>query len=173
MKRHVLLTGEIGCGKSTVLAGTLALLGPVSMGGVQTYYEEPRSSEQKTLYLRAWGSAQKGTLLARLPGDDFGRITAVFDTAGTALLEDAQAELIVVDEIGRLERDAHLYQAALRRLLDGDVPVLGVIRKHKAAWADWVRSHPAVTLLEVTADNRDDVPREAAQLIAGSLAQQA
>ena len=32
-------------------------------------------------------------------------------------------------------------------------------------WADWIRSHPRVRLIEVTDDNRDDVPAEAAAML--------
>jgi len=76
-----------------------------------------------------------------------------------------QAQLIVIDEIGRLERDAARYCEALSACLDGDVPVLGAIRLRKADWADFARRHPAVALLEVTPDNRDDVPRQAMNML--------
>ena len=166
MHRHIFLTGEIGCGKSTALKKTLELLPGVKAKGLQTHYSEPRGSEVKRLYLRAFGDAQPGTFLAELPGGDLSHIVSVFDGQGSALLEEAQgsAQLIVIDEIGRLERDAYAYQEALRRCIEGDVPMLCVIRKLKAPWADWIRNHPRVELLEVTLDYREDVPRKAALL---------
>ena len=172
MKRHVLLTGEIGTGKSVALARTLAHLEGVRAEGVQTYYPEPRGAQSKTLYLRPWGSGEQGELLMRIPGEDASRVTPVFDTTASALLDHARAhaQLIVIDECGRLERDARLYHDALRRCLDGDVPVLCVIRKLKAPWADWVRSHPAATLLEVTVENREAIPQQAAALLSRHIA---
>lgn len=172
MKRHVLLTGEIGAGKSVALMRTLALLGGVRTAGVQTYYPEPRGAQSKTLYLRPWGSAEQGELLMRIPGDDFSRIVPVFDTVAGALLDEARAhaQLIVIDECGRLESGAMRYHEALRRCLDGDVPVLCAIRKHRAPWADWVRNHPKEMLLEVTPDNRDGIPQQAAALLAQHIA---
>ena len=167
MHRHVFLTGEIGCGKSTALQKTLELLPGLKAQGIQTYYSEPRGSEIKRLYLRAFGDTQQGTFLAELPGGDLSRIVPAFDELGSRLIEQAQreAQLIVIDEIGRLERDAHAYHAALRQCIEGDVPMLCVIRKLKAPWADWIRNHPRVHLIEVAMDNRDDVPREAASLL--------
>ena len=169
MKRHVLLTGEIGAGKSTALHKTLELLQGVPVHGLQTYYAEAREAQNRQLYLRAWGSAQPGVFLTQLPGTDYAAMTKVYDTEGCALLEDArrQSGVIVIDEIGRLERDARTYHRALLTCLDGDMPVLAVIRKHKADWANWVRQHPKATLLEVTEDNRDGIPAQAYALLMG------
>ena len=170
---HVLLTGEIGSGKSTAFAKTLALLGGVKALGLQTHYPQQRDAQERTLYLRAWGERENGQFLTHLPGGDTQACAAVFDTLGCALLEQAgkQADVIVIDEIGRLESGAHLYHRALCACLDGDTPVLAVVRKHKAAWADIVRSHPKAALIEVTEENRDDVPARAAALLGVSPAQ--
>ena len=50
MHKHVFLTGEIGCGKSTALRATLDLLPGVRVQGLQTYYSEPRGSDVKLLH---------------------------------------------------------------------------------------------------------------------------
>lgn len=171
MIRHVFLTGEIGAGKSTALRRTLALLPGVRIGGVQTYYAEDRHAQDRELYIRAYGSAERGRLIGRLPGEDSERITAAFDETGAALLHEARerAQLIVIDECGRLERAALDYHAALRACIEGDTPVLCVIRKHKAPWAEWIRSHPRVQLIEVTEENRDRIPEQAAALLRSGI----
>jgi len=171
MHRHVFLTGEIGCGKSTALRATLDCLPGVNAQGLQTYYDEPRGSEIKRLHLRAFGESAKGTHLADLPGGDLSRIVPVFDHQGSLLLERAQqsAQLIVIDEVGRLEREAYSYHEVLRRCIEGNVPMLCAIRKLKAPWADWIRNHPRVELIEVTECNRDDIPKAAAARIAVQL----
>ena len=148
MKHHVLLTGEIGSGKSTALKRTLALL-DLCAQGLQTYYPQARGEEGRELYLRAWGDTGQGVFLTRLPGCNLAQTARVFDEAGCALLE----------------RDAAHYHAALAACLEGDIPVLAVVRKLKAPWADWIRSHPNATLIEVTQENREEVPEAAAALI--------
>ena len=169
MHRHVFLTGEIGCGKSTALRSVLDGLQDVKIKGLQTYYNEPRGSETKRLYLRAFGDTAQGTFLAELPGGDLSRIASVFNEEGSALLESArdQADLIVIDEIGRLEREAFAYHEALRRCIEGNVPMLCAIRKLKAPWADWIRNHPRVRLIEVTTENCDRIPQEILDLLRG------
>lgn len=167
MHRHVFLTGEIGSGKSTALRSALERLSGVNVQGLQTYYSEPRGSETKRLYLRAFGDVAQGTFLAELPGGDLSRIASVFNEEGSALLENAKAhaDLIVIDEIGRLERNAFAYHEALKLCIEGDVPMLCAIRKLKAPWADWIRNHPRVQLIEVTMENRDRIPAEILDLL--------
>ena len=166
MIRHVLFTGEIGSGKSTALRRTLALLG-MNVCGLETYSPEPRGVLPKRLFLRAYGGDEPGQLLCVLPDGDKSGIAPVFDTLGAALLARARemGEVIVIDEIGRLEHSAFSYHAALRQCLDGDKPVVGVIRKLKAPWADWIRSRSDVLLLEVTQENRDSLPYLAAKTL--------
>ena len=61
-----------------------------------------------------------------------------------------------MDEIGRMERHADAYSARIRTLLDGAVPILGVVQKKAdTPLAGTIRSHPNVQLLEVSAQNRD------------------
>lgn len=172
MIRHVLFTGEVGSGKSTALRRTLELLG-AQAGGLQTYSPDPRGVRPKRLLLRAYGSGEEGTLVCMIPGEDRSQIVPLFDTLAIRLLEDAQkdAEVVVIDEIGRLERNAHAYHAALKACFDGAKPILGVIRKQQAAWADWIRAREDVLLLEVTQDNRDALPEMAAGQIQRSIAE--
>lgn len=176
MIRHVLFTGEIGAGKSTALRETLALL-DMPAWGIETYSPEPRDAQERTLCLRAFGSGEQGVMLCKVPGGNRSDAAALLDTHAAALLdaaqnmwdESAEAGLIVIDEIGRLERDALRYQAALRDCLDGNRPVLGVLRKHQASWADWIREREDVLLLEVTPQNRDALPERAAEQIRWSI----
>ena len=171
MIRHVLFTGEVGSGKSTALRRTLALL-DARAGGLETYSPEPRGVRPKRLLLRAYGGDEGGTLVCMVPCEDRSQIAPVFDALAVRLLEDAQreADIVVIDEIGRLERDAHAYHAALEDCFNGLRPVLGVIRKRQADWADWIREREDVLLLEVTQDNRDALPEMAVGQIRRSIA---
>ncbi|MBR3795848.1 MAG: hypothetical protein IKK34_07450 [Clostridia bacterium] len=166
MIRHVLFTGEIGEGKSTALRRTLTLL-RADAWGIETYSPQPRGEAPRGLYIRPYGSPEMGKLLAMVPGECREGATPLFDSYAVRLLDAArkQADLIVIDEIGRLERDAKTYHGALRASFDGNKPVLGVLRKHKAEWADWIRKRDDVLLLEVTRQNRDELPALAAERI--------
>ena len=65
-------------------------------------------------------------------------------------------DLVLMDEIGRMERHADTYSARIRTLLDGCVPILGVVQKKAdTPLAAAIRSHPNVRLIEVSEENRD------------------
>lgn len=170
MIRHVLFTGEVGSGKSTALRQTLALLGE-NVSGIETYSPEPRGVRPKRLFLRAYGSRDEGTLVCMVPGEDRSGVETIFDTVAVEYLKEARKKegVLVIDEIGRLERGAHAYHSALRACFDGTKPVLGVLRRQQADWADWIRNRSDVLLLEVTEDNRDALPELAAGVIGKAL----
>lgn len=169
MIRHILFTGEVGCGKSTALSRTLALL-DVKASGIETYSDGSRKDAHRTLYMRPYAGKEAGIRICRTPGEP-GDAQPVFDCYGVQLLARAKegGGVIVIEEIGRLEREASAYQAALQACFDGEKPVLGTIRKHKASWADWIRQREDVMLLEVTQENRDGLPEKAAQTIRKSM----
>jgi len=164
--RHVILTGEIGAGKSTVFSKTLCLL-DARTEGIETGAYEPRGAREKTLYMRAYGDCAKGCPFAQLPGGDKAYAAQCFDAVGVRLLRRARnlGELIVIDELGWLERGAEAYQQELQTTLDGGVPVLAVLRQSRTEWADWIRSRPDVALLTVTLQNRDSLPQLAADIL--------
>jgi len=164
--RHVILTGEIGAGKSTVLAQTLRLL-HVQAEGIQTGAYEPREAQEKTLYMRAYGDNAKGCPFARVPGGDKAYAARCFNAVGVYLLRRAtiRGELIVIDEMGYLERDAEAYQKELRMTLDADVPVLAVLRQNKTEWADWIRNRADIALMMVTPQNRNGLPKLAEDIL--------
>lgn len=164
--RHVILTGEVGAGKSTALRQMLRLL-DVRAEGIKTGAYAPREAKEKTLYMRAYGDPAKGCPFARLPGGDKAYAARCFDAVGVQLLRRARrlGELIVIDELGRLECDAKDYQHELRITLDGSLPVLAVLRQNKAEWADWIRERPDIELLTVTQQNRDCLPEIGAGIL--------
>ena len=54
----------------------------------------------------------------------------VFDSFGVSILTDAEdCDLILMDEIGKMERKALIFTGRVLELLDKDIPVFGVLRK--------------------------------------------
>ena len=164
--RHIILTGAIGVGKSTVLKETLRLLS-VHTEGIQTGAYAPREAKEKTLYMRAYGDTAEGCRFARVPGGDRAYAARCFDAVGVHLLSRArrQGELIVIDELGWLEQDAKGYQQELHAALDGAVPVFAVLRQNRTEWADWIRSRGDIHLLTVDRQNRDILPGQIADVL--------
>lgn len=72
-----------------------------------------------------------------------------------------------MDECGRFEEQAVVFQSELFAALERDTPVLGVVRQGFHGWLDAIRSHPKVILLAVTEDNRDTLPGQIVGLLRG------
>ena len=166
---HVFLTGEVQIGKSTAICRAIACLNrPVY--GFRTFFTH-RESAEKSLYMLP-AAAQR----APMPEDAVAVFRAGrpeplperFDAIGGALLRQARQHpqgLILMDECGRFEREAYAFQREIACCLDGDIPVLGVVRQGVLGWTELIRSHPRVTLLTVTAENREALPQQIASLI--------
>ena len=104
------------------------------------------------------------TWKAHYIGSTQGRVidvcTETFDTYGTSLIRSAQpGGLLIMDEIGHMEKDAPLFLQAVFEALDSDIPVLASVR-YTASPIDYlehIKHHPRVKLYMLTEENRDSV----------------
>ena len=167
---HILLTGDVRVGKSTVVQRTAALLGrPV--GGFRTGFGPIRNQPHQRLFL--WDAAgapayDEDHVVVRFADRRPQVLTGRFNTLGTQALQaarDCGAGLILMDECGRFEEQAEVFQQEIFTALEGSIPVLGVARQGFHGWLDRLRAHPRVTLVTVTADNRDGLPDQIAALL--------
>lgn len=163
---HIFLTGEIQVGKSTIVRKIIEDWGIIP-GGFITYFTPGRRKKNEYLYIGpAW--EEKGYLTSRavamLHEDRMPEgLTQRFETEGVAILRESRkwAKLIVMDELGIFEGDACAFQREIISCLDGNIPVIGVIKKVSfPSWLDGVKAHPKVKVIEVDQNNRDAVVKE-------------
>jgi nucleoside-triphosphatase len=157
---HIFLTGDIRIGKSTVLKKALSELG-LPFGGFETFYRGERGRAGSVLLMKKAGDAMdEGRVIARFEEGRMAAFPDRFDEIGCALLKEARkkARLILMDECGRLEKDALLFQREVLGTLDRGTPVLGVVRRHAGGWTERIVSHLGVLVLAVTEKNRDILP---------------
>jgi nucleoside-triphosphatase len=148
---HILLTGESKVGKTTLKSNFLSQSG-YSADGFLTFWEE-RGHEGRRLFLAAYDLHEKYLLNV----DN----QKTFDTAGVRILEDSgRHDIIVMDELGVLASEALKFQESVFKRLDGNVPILGVIKPAQTEFLDKVRAHPNVKVIEVSVKNRDAVLKD-------------
>ena len=81
-----------------------------------------------------------------------------FDGRGCALLAERECDVILMDELGRMELDAHAFRAVVLAAIHSGTPVLGVIKPEHNAFLDEVRAQDGVELFPLTIENREEAP---------------
>ena len=186
---HVFLTGEIQVGKSTAIGKALALLGGPKVGGFRTVSLPcPEIPGARFAVYVLPGAAPYADPLTEdafagfpLDRDHLVAIRWIdamatpfpqaFLSGGLPLLEQDPpgARLLLMDEIGFFESRAPEFCAAVARRLDGDIPILGVVRNLQTTFLEQVRRHSKVRLLDVTTENRDGIPARIVDLLRPQL----
>ena len=164
---HVFLTGERRAGKSwavRTIIGKLAL--PVS-GFVTDFQSGAHGMQLFMMPASQPALMDEAHLVAERINGRMQPLDGRFDAIGIPLLHEAQQQddsLIVMDELGHLEKHELSFQQAVLRCLDGRIPVLGVLRKDQE-WHQAIKQHPHVRVLELTEENREQMVNQAVALL--------
>lgn len=183
-KPHIVLCAPKKTGKTTLIERIMQETKaptdepPIPVYGFQTK-RFACADGIKRIYMFPAGLSQndEGSPDARYLGSTCGRVrdvcTATFETYGTALIRSARpGGLIIMDEIGHMEKDASLFLRAVFEALDGDIPVLASVRYTATPidYLDRIKHHPRVRLYMLTEENRDDAYAEIRDHIFGGSA---
>ncbi len=84
------------------------------------------------------------------------------DRVGVSALNEAaqQCDLVVIDEIGKMELFSSDFREAVLHIIDSRKKVLGTIMLSPNPWADAIKRQPQVNLLTVTRDNYHQILNE-------------
>lgn len=161
MKRHIFLTGESGVGKSTILKRAIATFNIKTTGFVTLpYYIE---GTKQGFYLSSLVKVDKYSnntpISVQVGTKRCVGIKETFETLGVESLQKScrDNQIILMDELGRLEREAITFQKQVMNCLDYSHRVLGVLKLCQEPWLENIRKREDVLILEVTKENREDV----------------
>lgn len=173
---HIFLSGPIQVGKSTVIRKSLSLLGQPVLGGFRSLSlptEIPYAQAEVYIGPAAGGPIQdRDHLLGVRWGEGmFTAFPGAFESGGVDILQHPprEARLLLMDELGMLESRAPHFRESVLAALDGHLPILGVVKPLPIPFLDAIRSHPNVQVLDVTRENREQLPEEVAALLRPQL----
>ena len=161
--RVLLLTGEPGVGKTTVLCRVHERLAATSSTGFLT--EEVRVGGKRRGFRAVPFRGGPTTTIADVdrPGEPrvgrYGVDVEAIDRLVEETLEvDDPAGLCIVDEIGKMECLSERFVDAMRRILHSERVVLATVALRAPGFPDEVRGLPDVALWQVTGANRGTLP---------------
>lgn len=168
MKRIFFITGPPGIGKTTILLRTAEALEKkrYKLGGML-------SSEAREKGIRVgfeiidFETKKRGWLAhVRQPnGPQVGRYRvnlADLESVGAVAIRNAvaNAQIIVIDEIGPMELHSSAFREAVAEALECEKPVVGVIHERaRDDLIDSVRKNDEVEIVQATHANRDELHR--------------
>ena len=178
MRKHIFLTGPKQVGKSTIIqkylaahsitcAGFLTVKSETIFPGYRSVHmldvsntsnknaqNNKKPSKENFLFFCAQVSdaryRQYG--LSPDPAPRFNRI-------GCQLLDaiPSDTELIIMDEIGPHEDKAFDFQKTILSYLERDIPIIGVLQQSDSILFHKIVSHPNVSLINVSLENRSQL----------------
>ena len=170
-KKNVLITGRPGVGKTTVMRGLSEHLAHLALAGF--YTDEIRQGSRRQGF-RAVTFGGGETVLAHVAFRARPRVGRYrVNIAGFEELIlpelDRPADLLLIDEIGKMECFSSAFVSRVRELLDGSTPVAATVAMAGGGFIGEVKSRADVEIVVVTRDNRDHLPRQlAARLLCGT-----
>lgn len=161
----ILLTGPPRCGKTTAVMKIVAALRDVDVAGF--YTEEIRESGKRKGFRWKLLDGASGTLAhVCIKGPHrvgrYGVDIATFDHEVVPALDTGQcdAELFVIDEIGKMECLSPFFARAVTQLFESDRSVLATVALKGPDLIAQVKRDPAIRLIHMTAENRDELTRQ-------------
>jgi nucleoside-triphosphatase len=164
MKPAYLLTGQPGTGKTSLIKQAIAEM-KGKAGGF--YTEEIRSQGVRQGFRLVTLDGQTATLAhtsfhSPYRVSKYGVDIDSFDKVGVSTLNRAaqECDLVVVDEIGKMELFSAKFREAVLNILNIGKRLLGTIMLTSNPYADAIKRQPQVNVITVTRTNHQQVLEE-------------
>jgi nucleoside-triphosphatase THEP1 len=156
--RNILLTGPPRCGKSTVIEKIVNRLSRPATG---FYTREIREKGKRTGFEIITLDGRRGILAhesskSRLRVGKYGvNLEDLNEVAVPSMISHDPDQIVVIDEIGKMECFSELFRKTLIQALDGPHTVIGSIALKGNPFIEGIKERPDVRIVFVAPQNRD------------------
>ena len=173
MPPRLLVEARPGAGKTTAFRRLAALLreSGVAIAGFTT--EELREGARRVGFAVESLEGDRATLAHRdLPGPPrvgrYGVDLEAFERVALPALEVRAGGVALIDELGKMELASERFRDAVGELLEAPVALVASVHVARHPFTDGLRRRSDTEVLQLTARNRDALPLELAERLAGS-----
>lgn len=171
MKKNLFLTGVPSSGKTTVIKRVIRDLTFPAKG---FYTEEERNADRRVGFLMRTLDGRKGYLAHQDIKSDihirrFGVSIENIETIAVPSLEPVDGDIIILDEIGKMECFSEVFKVAVQRALEASNIVVGTVTLGGDDFIQGIKKRGDIEIYEVTLDNRDELPEIILKKIADLL----
>jgi nucleoside-triphosphatase len=158
---RLLLEGRPGAGKTTAVARVVELVR--ADGGSVTGFltRELRERGERVGFALETLDGRRGMLAhVRVRGPRVGRYGVALDDFERLAIPAmyADADVVVVDELGKMELASVAFRDAVIALLERPVAVVATVHAHRHPFTDELKRRPSVAVLRLTRSNRNELP---------------
>lgn len=162
---NILLTGPPGVGKTTVIMRLAESLAGRAVAGF--YTEEIRRAGHRQGFRAVTFSGHTATLAhvsfkSQWRVGRYGVDVSAFENLVLPELA-RQCELMLIDEIGKMECFSSRFVTAVRELLYGATPIVATVASKGGGFIGEVKARTDVETCEVIHANRDELPQSLAE----------
>jgi len=166
----ILLTGLPGCGKTTAIMKIIDTLRCEKVAGF--YTQEIRQNNVRKGFSWKRLDGAEGTLAhvdikSRFKVGKYDVDVAGFDESVVPILdvERVDAELFIIDEIGKMECFSEKFVVAVRRLFASEKSVLATVAQKGAGLISEVKKYPNTEVFNLTRSDRDITVAEISKIL--------
>jgi nucleoside-triphosphatase THEP1 len=160
MSRNILVTGPPRCGKSTLIE---RVVGRIQRPMTGFFTREIREGSSRVGFSISTLDGKRGVLAhqdtkSRFRVGKYGvNLDHIDQIAVPSMLPARADEIVVIDEIGKMECFSPLFRQTLVNVLDSENPVIGSIAAKADQFIQGIREREDVLLVHVTEKNRDEL----------------
>jgi len=169
--KRFLIEGRPGSGKTTVAIRVVELLRARGAAVAGFVTSEIREQRRRIGFEVEALDGERGVLAhVDLPGPPrvgkYGVDLQAFERVALPAISEPDADVVVLDELGKMELASSRFCDAVRGLLEQSLPLLATVHAHRHPFTDAIKRRADVELIHLTRSGRDELPEKLASRLA-------